>query len=146
MSIRNLQTVLDGLDSLPQQAKTLLNDSIREAGEVVAADLATRAPFKTGRLSRSINVWYSKKSSRQFAAAVFRIGLQERKNGKYFYPNFYAVLARGRKGKKGARPASHPGWKLPVDDTAAASEIVALAKKLFQDKLGQLEQMQPRSR
>ena len=153
MSIKDLTLVLKELDAIPDGAQSIFWDSMRQAGEIVAEEMAAKAPGgDTGRLKHSFGVWQSKKLSRQYRAVVFRVGLINRSTSPAFYPNFYATLAKGRKsyerkgtGYRGSN-ARHPGWKLPGDDPVARDHLIRLTKMIFSGKISTIDQMIKRGR
>lgn len=134
MSIRNLQIINSGLDELDNDARRLFADSLREAGTALIDELWQKSPYvrspvgknfsQADRLSDSFGVWYSKKLSRRYRAATFRIGLATN--------FFYSGLSTGF---KDGRRASHPEWQLPGEDPVLAEQITALAKRIFEAKL-----------
>lgn len=144
MGVKNLNLVLGELDAIPRGMQSIFWDSMREAGEVVAKELAAKAPHKSGELSKSFSVWQSKRISRRYRAVIFRIGLRTEKNK---YPNFYATLAKGRKAhERKGRPvkgskASHPGWRLPGEDAAAIAHTLHLSRMIFEGKINNIDKI-----
>jgi hypothetical protein len=145
LTIKNISAVFDELDSLPVAAKTILFDSIREAGEIVSSELSSKAPKGgSGELARSFGVWQSKKLSRKYRAVVFQVGLKS--------SYFYSTLARGRKAHRRngvpvkASKASHPDWLLPGEDESARADVLRIARSIFNSKIKNIDQIIGRRR
>jgi hypothetical protein len=115
---------------------------MREAGEIVAKEMAAKAPKGDGgaeSLASSFGVWQAKRESRRYRAVIFKVGLKTN--------FFYSTLAKGRKAhtRKGhpvrGSAASHPGWKLPGEDEVSRQQVIALARSIFNGKVRTVDQM-----
>jgi hypothetical protein len=140
MSVRNLPEVLHNIDGLGNVAVSALYDSVREAAERVTEQKARGFPVKTGRFRDSMDVWYSKSRSRRYQTGVFRVGYYNKKlrhSPKPFFPNFYSVLSKGRKGSKKA--PRYPNIRVPAEDTSMVSYLRKLSKQLFDAKIAAIE-------
>lgn len=139
MSIKNLGMVFSSFDIEDKKVRKLFLNSIREAGQVMAPQMAAASPAvrpatgasyeRAHRLADSFGVWYSRAKSARARAAIFRVGLTTN--------YFYVTLAKGRKasGYRARIKPSHPDWKLPGESARMVSATAQLAKRLFEAKM-----------
>jgi hypothetical protein len=145
VSIKDINLVLGEMDAIADGVQSLFYDSMREAGEIVAKELAAKAPEgSTGRLRDSFGVWQAKRESRRYRSVIFKIGLKSN--------YFFSTLAKGRKAhKRGgyavrASQASHPEWQLPGESESARNSFLRLTKTIFNGKVATLDRVNRRRR